>query len=128
MGAGSGLHVVATLPPEEALVASGRLDAGGIPASLRRAGSPHADDFSDRPELVPFHVMVAPEHAENAKSLLDRPRGRDVMHYRVVRAHGRDPARIKTLFAMLLITAIALGLSALMLAARWFFSGTPFPR
>ena len=122
------MHVVATLPPEEALVASGRLDAEGIPASLRRAGAPYADGFATRPELVPFHVMVAPEHADNAKSLLSRPRKRDIARLRVERAHGRDPARTNTLFAILLITAIALGLSALMLAARWFFSGSPFPR
>lgn len=106
--ASAGLRVVATLPAPEALVASGRLDDRGIPASLRRSDLDAAE-----PE---FHVLVAEERLADARGVLRRER------------RAADPAHTRTMTAIALVTAIALALSAATLAVRWLLSGSPLPR
>ncbi|HVL91664.1 MAG TPA: hypothetical protein VM841_15695, partial [Actinomycetota bacterium] len=51
---GTTMRVVATLPAEDALLASGRLDEGGIPASLRPSDGGSIGDAT-----FTFDVLVA---------------------------------------------------------------------
>jgi hypothetical protein len=105
----AGLVVVAALPAEQAFIASGRLDAGGIPSALREVGS---DGASADPELV--NVLVPAARRAEARRLLLRPR----RHRRNVNIFGW----------IFLATAIAVFLSAAMFVARWMMSGTPLSR
>lgn len=108
---GATMRVVATLPPEDALLASGRLDEGGIPASLRPSDG---GSIGDAP--MTFDVLVAERHVADARSLLLRPR------------KPRDNAHSQTLIMIAVVTGIALVLSAAIFVARWLLSGTPLPR
>lgn len=108
---GGTMRVVATLPPEDALLASGRLDEGGIPASLRPSDGGSIGDAS-----FTFDVLVAERHVADARSLLLRAR------------KPRDPAHAQTLIMIAVVTGVALVLSAAILIARWLLSGTPLPR
>lgn len=102
----AGLVVVAMLPPEEALLASGRLEAGGIPSALRDVGA--AEDSSP----VAVEVLVAPSLASHAAAVLD----------------GRRVRRGASLFTYLfLVTAIAVFLSGVVVVVRWLLTGSPFP-
>lgn len=103
--ADAGLVVVAMLPPEEALVASGRLEAGGIPAALRDVGN--ADDVSP----VAVEVLVLPSMASDAHAVLS----------------GRRRRRTPWLTYLFLVTAIAVFLSGAVAIARWVLTGRPYP-
>lgn len=106
--AGSDLVVVATLPPEQALLAAGRLDEGGIPSALREARS-------DEPPLVAsaVHVLVAHTHRARARALLRSRRRRTT----------------RPIFVYLwVVTILALAMSAAIVAVRWLLTGSPLPR
>lgn len=103
--ADAGLVVVAMLPPEEALVASGRLEAGGIPAALRDVGN--IDDVSP----VAVEVLVAPSMASDAHAVLG----------------GRRRRRTPWVMYLLLTTAIAVFLSGVVVVTRWIVTGRPYP-
>jgi hypothetical protein len=107
-GAEVGMVVVAELPPEQAFVASERLDRGGITSALREVGG---DGASMDPSVV--RVLVAPAQLADARRVL---RGR------------RRRRSISMMTYMLLVTAIAVFLSSVMLVARWLLTGSPFPR
>lgn len=108
---GGALHVVATLPPEDALLASGRLDQHGIPASLRPSDGA---SIGDAP--VTFDVMVSPRQVADARSVLVRS------------GKPADPAHSQTLVMIAVVTGVALFLSAALFVARWLLSGSPLPR
>lgn len=108
---GGTMRVVATLPPEEALLASGRLDEGGIPASLRPSDGGSIGDAQ-----FTFDVLVAERHVADARSLLLRSR------------KPRDNAHSQTLMMIAVVTGIAMVLSAAIFVARWLLSGSPLPR
>lgn len=104
----SGLVVVAELPPEQALVASERLDQSGIPSALHDVGG---EGGSLDPTVV--HVLVPPTHLAEARAVL----------------RGRRRRKSAPLFTyVLLVTAIALFLSGVAFFARWFLTGSPVPR
>jgi hypothetical protein len=103
-----GMVVVAELPPEQAFVASERLDRGGIPSALREVGG---DGASMDPSVV--RVLVPPTHLDDARRVL----------------RGRRKRRTPSLMMfLLLVTAIAVFLSGAMVVARWLLTGSPFPR
>lgn len=108
---GESLHVVATLPPEDALLASGTLDRHGIPASLRPSDGGSIGDVP-----VAFDVLVSPRQIADARTLLRRSNRRD------------DPAHTGTMIMIAVVTGAALFLSAVLFAARWLLSGSPLPR
>lgn len=101
------LVLLTTLPPEQALLAAGRLDAGGIPNALRDAAS-----GVEKMEGS-VHVLVHGRHLGIARDVL---RGRK---------RSRRPALI---MYVLLATASALFLSAAIFLGRWFLTGSPIPR
>ncbi len=104
----SGLVVVAVLPPEQALVASERLDRDGIPSALRDVGGD-----GGRVDPAAVRVLVAPAQVVDARRVL----------------RGRRPRRPISLVTFLLIaTAIAVFLSGAMVVARWLITGSPIPR
>ena len=107
--AAAGLVVVASLPAEQAFVASGRLDAGGIPSALREAGG---DGAAADPAVV--NVLVPAARLAEARRLLLRPR-----------RHRRNVSVFGWIF---LATAIAVFLSAALFIARWMTSGSPLTR
>lgn len=107
-GADIGMVVVAELPPEQAFVASDRLDRGGIPSALREVGG---DGASMDPSVV--RVLVPPAQLADARRVL----------------RGRRRRRTPTLMMfMMLVTAIAVFLSGAILVTRWLLTGSPFPR
>jgi hypothetical protein len=105
----AGLVVVAALPAEQAFIASGRLDAGGIPSALREAGG---DGASTDPELV--NVLVPTARRAEARRILLRP--------------GRHRRNVNIFGWIFLATAIAVFLSAALFVARWMLNGSPLPR
>lgn len=107
-GAEATLVVVAVLPPEQALVASDRLDRGGIPSALRDAGG---DGASMDPAAV--RVLVPPTMLADARRVL---RGRRVRR------------RVGLMTYVMVVTAIAIFLSAAMVVVRWLLTGSPLPR
>lgn len=107
-GADIGMIVVAELPPEQAFVASDRLDRGGIPSALREVGG---DGASMDPSIV--RVLVPPAQLDDARRVL----------------RGRRRRRTPSLMTyMMIVTAIAVFLSSVMLVTRWLLTGSPFPR
>ena len=105
-GAESGLVVVAVLPPEQALVASDRLDRDGIPSALRDVGS---DGGSLDPTAV--RVLVQPTRLAEARRVL----------------RGRSRTGGSLMMFLLLVTAIAVFLSGAIVVVRWFLTGSPVP-
>jgi hypothetical protein len=105
-GVESGLVVVAVLPPEQALVASERLDQDGIPSALRDVGG---DGGSIDPESV--RVLVPPTRLAEARRVL----------------RGRRRTGGSLMMFLLLVTAIAVFLSGVMVVARWVLTGSPIP-
>lgn len=100
------LVLLVRLPAEQALVAAGRLDAGGIPNALRDAGVMDTMDTS-------VDVLVHGPHLAMARDVL----------------RGRTQRRRSTFMLYLLIaTGISLFLSAGIFVARWMLTGTPVPR
>ena len=107
-GADLGMVVVAELPPEQAFVASDRLDRGGIPSALREVGG---DGASMDPSIV--RVLVTPAQLDDARRVL----------------RGRRRRRTPSLMTyMMIVTAIAVFLSGALLVTRWLLTGSPFPR
>lgn len=107
-GADIGMVVVAELPPEQAFVASDRLDRGGIPSALREVGG---DGAAMDPTVV--RVLVRPAQLADARRVL----------------RGRKRRRTPSLMMFLmLVTTIAVFLSGAMLVLRWLLTGSPFPR
>jgi hypothetical protein len=107
-GAGSGLVTVAILPPEQAFVASERLDRDGIPSAMREQGG--GDGASMDAAVV--HVLVPPTQLADARRVL----------------RGRRKRRATPLMTYLLIvSAIAVFLSGGMLLLRWILTGSPLP-
>jgi hypothetical protein len=108
---GDGLVVLTTLPPEQALLAAGRLDANHIPNALRDAGA--------GVELMQgaVDVLVSGLHLSVARDVLRPPRGR----------RGARRKRSRPIFAMyvLIATATALFLSAAVFVGRWLLTGSP---
>lgn len=102
--------VLDTLPPEEALLASGRLDAGGIPSALRDVTAAGSIEPLAVQLLVP-PTLVARARAVLAGRLRRRPRG---------------GAGLGT-FLFVVATACVL-LSGVIVAVRWILTGTPLPR
>ena len=105
-GAETGMVVVAVLPPEQAFVASDRLDQGGIPSALREVGG---DGASMDPTAV--RVLVPPAQLADARRVL---KGRRIRHMPVM-------------MFILLVTAIAVFLSGAIVAVRWMTTGSPIP-
>lgn len=105
-GVESGLVVVAVLPPEQALVASERLDQDGIPSALKDVGG---DGGSVDPSAV--RVLVSPTRLAEAR--------------RVLRGRRRTTGSVMTF--VLIVTAIAVFLSGAMMIARWVLTGSPIP-
>lgn len=105
-GADAGMVVVAVLPPEQAFVASDRLDRGGIPSAMREIGG-------DGVALDPTHVnvLVPPAHLADARRVL----------------RGRRVARFPVMTFALIATAIAVFLSGMVVVARWVLTGSPVP-
>jgi hypothetical protein len=106
-GASSGLVTVAILPPEQAFVASERLDRDGIPSAMRETGG---DGSSLNPDAV--HVLVPPTRLAEAR--------------RVLRGRHRRTIPLMTYF--MLVTVIAVFLSGVILVTRWWLTGSPLPR
>ena len=105
-GVESGLVVVAVLPPEQALVASDRLDRDGIPSALRDVGG---DGGSLDPAAV--RVLVPPTRLAEARRVL----------------RGRKRTGGSLMMFLLLVTAIAVFLSGAIVVARWILTGSPVP-
>ena len=105
-GSEAGMIVVAVLPPEQAFVASDRLDQGGIPSALREIGG---DGASMDPSQV--RVLVPPAHLADARRVL----------------RGRRVRSVPLMTFLLVATAIAVFLSGLVLVARWVLTGSPVP-
>lgn len=103
-----GMVVVAELPPEQAFVASERLDRGGIPSAMREVGG---DGASMDPTVV--RVLVPPAQLADARRVL---RGR----------RTRQSASLMTY--LMIVTAIAVFLSGVTLIVRWLLTGSPIPR
>lgn len=101
-----GLVLLARLPAEQALVAAGRLDAGGIPNALRDAGGVDTMDSS-------VDVLVHGPYLAMAKDVL---RGR------------RKTRRSTVLLYSLIATGVALFLSAGIFFGRWLLTGNPISR
>ncbi len=100
------LVLLARLPAEQALVAAGRLDAGGIPNALRDAGAMETMDTS-------VDLLVHGPHLAMARDVL----------------RGRKQRRRSTLMLYTLVaTAVALFLSAGVFFGRWLLSGSTMPR
>jgi hypothetical protein len=112
----SSLVVLTTLPPEQALLAAGRLDEGGIPNALRDAGN--------GVEMMEgaVDVLVHGPYLAMARDVLRPPRLRRLRT-------GRASKRRRPMFAMyiLIATATALLLSSALFLARWFLTGSPVP-
>jgi hypothetical protein len=110
----SGLVVLTTLPPEQALLAAGRLDADGIPNALRDAGT--------GVEMMEgaVDVLVHGPYLAMARNVLRPPRRHRVR---------KGKTRRRPMFAMyiLIATATALLLSSALFLARWFLTGSPVP-
>ena len=106
-GAESGLVVVAVLPPEQAFVASDRLDQGGIPSALRDSGG---DGASMDPGVV--RVLVPPTRLAEARRVL----------------RGRRRGSMSLMTYLLIVTAVAVFLSGAMVLTRWLLTGSPIPR
>jgi hypothetical protein len=106
-GAEAGMVVVAVLPPEQAFVASDRLDQGGIPSAMREVGG---DGASMDPTAV--RVLVPPAQLADARRVL---KGRSIRHMSVMTD-------------ALVATAIAVFLSGAIVVTRWFLTGSPIPR
>ena len=111
------LVVLTTLPPEQALLAAGRLDADGIPNALRDAGT--------GVEMMEgaVDVLVHGPYLAMARDVLRPPK-----RHRVQKK--RSAKRRRPMFAMyiLIATATALLLSSALFLARWFLTGSPVPR
>ena len=105
-GAEIGMVVVAVLPPEQAFVASDRLDRGGIPSALREIGG---DGASMDPTRV--DVLVPPAHLADARRVL----------------RGGRVRSIPLMTFVLIATAVAVFLSGLAVVARWVLTGSPVP-
>jgi len=106
-GASSGLVTVAILPPEQAFVASERLDRDGIPSAMRESGG---DGASMDPTAV--HVLVPPTQLAEARRVL----------------RGRRRRTIPLMSYFMLVTVIAVFLSGVILVTRWLLTGSPLPR
>jgi hypothetical protein len=106
-GASSGLVTVAILPPEQAFVASERLDRDGIPSAMRESGG---DGTSMDQAAV--HVLVPPTRLAEARRVL----------------RGRHRRTISMMTYLMLVTAIAVFLSGAILVTRWLMTGSPIPR
>lgn len=98
------LVLLATLPAEQALVAAGRLDAGGIANALR-------DTRIDQAAMDgPVDVLVHGPQLAMARDVL----------------RGRGRRRRPTLaLYMLVVTAAALFLAGAVFVSRWFLGGSP---
>lgn len=103
-GADAGMVVVAILPPEQAFVASDRLDRGGIPSALREIGG-------DGASMDHVNVLVPPAHLADARRVL----------------RGRRVRTIPLMTFVLIATAVAVFLSGLVVVARWVLTGSPVP-
>ena len=106
-GASAGLVTVAILPPEQAFVASERLDRDGIPSAMREYGG---DGSTMDPTAV--HVLVPSTRLAEARRLL----------------RGRHRRTVSLMTALMLVTAIAVFLSGVMVITRWILTGSPIPR
>jgi hypothetical protein len=108
VGSEAGLVVVTTLPPEQALLASGRLDAGGITNALR-------DVTTVRGEGTPIavEILVSP---------FSLPEARDVLGGR-----RRRPRRMALATYLFIVAAACVFLSGALLAYRWLTTGSPLP-
>lgn len=105
-GADAGMVVVAVLPPEQAFVASDRLDRGGIPSALREIGG---DGVTIDPSKV--NVLVPPAHLADARRVL----------------RGKKVRTVPVMTFVLVATAAAVFLSGLAVVARWVLTGSPVP-
>jgi hypothetical protein len=105
-GADAGMVVVAVLPPEQAFVASDRLDRGGIPSALHEIGG-------DGASMDPTHVnvLVPPAQVADARRVL----------------RGRRVRSVPVMTFLLIATAIAVFLSGLAVVGRWVLTGSPVP-
>lgn len=103
-GAEAGMVVVAVLPPEQAFVASDRLDRGGIPSAMREIGG---DGASMDPSHV--NVLVPPAHLADARRVL----------------RGKRVRTIPMMTFVLVATAIAVFLSGMAVVVRWVLTGSP---
>jgi len=106
-GPASGLVVVALLPPEQAFVASERLDRDGIPSALRDGGG---DGAAIDPNAV--YVLVPPARLAEARRVL----------------RGRRRRTISFMTYLWIVTAIAVFLSGGIVLVRWLLTGSPIPR
>lgn len=98
------LVVLATLPPEQALVASEVLDRGGVPNALRDAGN--GEEFD--PTAV--QVLVAPSLVSRAHAVLRGRRGRSTLGT-----------------YLFVVAASCVFLSGIVTIVRWFVTGNPLP-
>jgi hypothetical protein len=112
----STLVVLTTLPPEQALLAAGRLDANDIPNALRDVGA-GVETMSGAVD-----VLVHGPHLAMARDVLRPPR-----RSRVMRRHAAAQSRPMFAMYVLIATATALFLSAALFVGRWLLSGSPVP-
>lgn len=110
---GDGLVVLTTLPPEQALLAAGRLDANDIPNALRDVGT-GAETMQGAVD-----VLVHGLHLSMARDVLRPPR-------RSRARRRRDDQRWLFLY-LLIATAVALFLSSALFVGRWLLTGSPVP-
>ena len=110
----SGLVVLTTLPPEQALLAAGRLDADGIPNALRDAGN--------GVEMMEgaVDVLVHGPYLAMARDVLRPPR-----RHRLRTTSAKTKRRPMFAMYILIATATALLLSSALFLARWFLTGSP---
>jgi hypothetical protein len=112
--ADSSLVVLTTLPPEQALLAAGRLDANDIPNALRDVGA-GVETMSGAVD-----VLVHGPHLAMARDVLRPPR-------RIMRRHVEKRSRPMFAMYVLIATATALFLSAALFVGRWLLTGSPVP-
>lgn len=98
-----GLVLLARLPAEQALVAAGRLDAGGIPNALRDSGGKSAESMDGSVD-----VLVHGPYLAMARDVLRGRRRRGAL-----------------MLYVLVATAVALFLSAGIFFGRWLLTGNP---
>lgn len=108
--ADSGWVVAATLAPEQALFAAGRLDERGIPSQLRDVG-----DRPDEAHPKAVQLLVCPGDLGHAIDVL---RGRAARRSRAIPFGS----------FLFIVTAAAIFLSGAIIIARWVLTGSPIPR